>query len=143
LSAVFIAGNRTSATVNGGTGGSLSAPTTYNAANQVIGWSYDAAGNLLNDGTDTGGSSSAPATYDALNRLTSQGGTSYAYNGDGVLVAQTSGGSATTYTQDLLAPLAQILTDTSTGLGAGGSARYVYGHERLVSSAGDWYIAVC
>jgi hypothetical protein len=46
----------------------------------VIGWSYDAAGNLLNDGTSTGGSASAPATSDALNRLTSQGGTSYGYN---------------------------------------------------------------
>jgi RHS repeat-associated protein len=132
-----LAGNRLSAAENGVQVQSRS----YNAANQVIGWSYDAAGNLLNDGTDTGGSSSASTTYDALNRLTSQGGASYASNGDGVLVGQTSGGSTTTYAQDLVAPLAQILTDTSTGLGAGGSARYVYGNERLTSSAGDWYIA--
>jgi uncharacterized protein RhaS with RHS repeats len=35
---------------------------SYNAANQVIGWQYDAAGNLLNDGTNS-------YTYDPLNRL--------------------------------------------------------------------------
>lgn len=54
------AGNRTSVTVNGTT-----TTTSYNAANQVIGLSYNAAGNLLNDGTTTYG-------YDALNRLTAR-----------------------------------------------------------------------
>ena len=33
---------------------------SYNAANQVIGWQYDAAGNLLHDGTNS-------YTYDPLN----------------------------------------------------------------------------
>jgi hypothetical protein len=40
----------------------------------------------------------------------------------------TDGLSSCLYTQDLVAPLSQILHD--------GSARYVYGHE--VSSAGEW-----
>ncbi|NTW02501.1 MAG: hypothetical protein HGA19_14685, partial [Oscillochloris sp.] len=66
---------------------------SYNAANQVVGWSYDAAGNLLSDGATT-------STYDALGRTLTQGGTSYAYNGDGVLVQA----GTITYTQDLASP---------------------------------------
>ena len=88
----------------------------------MVGWSYDAAGNLLIDGTTA-------YTYDALGRTLTQGSTSYAYNGDGVLV--TAG--ATSYTQDLASPLSQILTD--------GSANYVYGRDRLASSAGTWYLS--
>jgi hypothetical protein len=42
------AGNRTSATQNGAT-----TSRSYDAANQVVGWSYEAAGNLLNDGSTT------------------------------------------------------------------------------------------
>jgi RHS repeat-associated protein len=100
---------------------------SYNAANQVIGWSYDAAGNLLSDGSIT-------SSYDALSRLTSQDGRAYSYNGDGVLVAQTVGTTTTHYTQDLAAPLSQVLND--------GNASYVYGHERLVgqmASTNVWF----
>ncbi|NTU85720.1 MAG: RHS repeat-associated core domain-containing protein, partial [Chloroflexales bacterium] len=111
-----LAGNRTSATVNGAT-----TTQSFNAANQVLGWSYDAAGNLLSDGTTT-------YTSDALGRTLTQGGTSYSYNGDGVLVQA----GAIHYTQDLAAPLSQILSD--------GSASYVYGLDRLASSAGAWYL---
>lgn len=118
-----LAGNRTAAWENSVQVQSRS----YNAANQVVGWSYDAAGNLLSDG-------SSSSIYDALNRLMSQAGTSYAYNGDGVLVEQTVGITTTHYTQDLAAPLSQVLND--------GSASYVYGHERLagqVSGTTMWY----
>ncbi|NTW04457.1 MAG: hypothetical protein HGA19_24870, partial [Oscillochloris sp.] len=38
----------------------------------------------------------------------------------------------TRYTQDLASPLSQILND--------GSANYLYGRERLASSAGTWYL---
>jgi hypothetical protein len=48
---------------------------TYNVANQVDGWTYDAAGNLTDDGT---------ATY------------TYTYTGDGVLIDDRT----THYTQD-------------------------------------------
>ncbi len=54
------------------------------AAQQVDGWDYDAAGNLLRDAIHT-------------------------YNGDGVLVAGTTAGGVTTYVQDLVAPLRQVL----------------------------------
>ncbi|MBX0329999.1 RHS repeat-associated core domain-containing protein [Oscillochloris sp. ZM17-4] len=119
-----LAGNRTSATING-----VTTSRSYNVANQVQGWSYDNAGNLLSDGTTT-------YTYDALGRTLTQGSTSYSYNGDGVLVQA----GATHYTQDLASPLSQILSDPSTGLGAGGSANYLYGLDRLASSAGAWYL---
>jgi len=56
-----LAGNRTAVRANG----ALIANLSYNDANQVIGWSYDAAGNLLSDGTTT-------RSYDALNRLVAQ-----------------------------------------------------------------------
>ncbi|NTW02499.1 MAG: hypothetical protein HGA19_14675 [Oscillochloris sp.] len=92
-----------------------------NAANQVVSFSYDAAGNLLSDGTTT-------STYDALGRTITQGSTRYSSNGDGVLVAA----GTIAYTQDLASPLSQILSN--------GSANYLYGRERLASSTGVWYL---
>jgi YD repeat-containing protein len=69
------AGNRTGVWVNG----TRTVTQTFNAANQVSGFSYDAAGNLTNDGTATYG-------YDALGRMTIRNTTPYTYNGDGALV---------------------------------------------------------
>jgi RHS repeat-associated protein len=121
-----LAGNRTSVTRNG-----VQTSYAYNAANQVIGWTYDAAGNLLSDGTTS-------YSYDALDRVlsTTSGGTTrtHAYNGDGVRVGQSVGGVTTRYAQDLAAPLNQVLAD--------GSASYIYGHERLAGVQGGartWY----
>jgi RHS repeat-associated protein len=126
-----LAGNRTDAWVNG-------APVEhrdYDAANQVVGWQYDAAGNLLDDGA-------ASYSYDALDRLTgvTQGGTTTTstYNGDGVLVAQTAGGATTRYAQDLAAPTSQVL---QIAQGAN-TTTYLYGADRLasVSASGRmWY----
>jgi YD repeat-containing protein len=106
----------------------------YDAANQVEGWQYDATGNLVNDGRTT-------YTYDALNRLSSRtlNGTTdrYMYNGDGVLTADTVNGNATTYTQDLAAPLAQVLQ-----VSGGQPTTYLYGLERLAEVRGSqrtWY----
>lgn len=121
-----LAGNRIRATANG-----VTTSRTYNAANQVDGWSYDATGNLLNDGTTTYG-------YDALSRLTSQGGASLTYNGDGTLVARSVGATTTRYVQDFAVPLSQVLND--------GTANYlVYspGERLAISPSGTrtWYIA--
>src|SRR5205814_1349060 len=84
-------GNRTGVTVNG-------APTetrSYDAADQVVGWQYDAGGQLLSDGAQG-------YTYDPLGRLSSAtkagSTTTYGYNGDGVLATQTAGGATTRYT---------------------------------------------
>ena len=66
----------------------------------MLGWQYDAAGNLVGDGSST-------YTYDALNRLrTVTAGSqtrSFSYNGDGVLVQQVANGIATRFAQDLQA----------------------------------------
>jgi hypothetical protein len=121
-----LAGNRTEVREND----ALVADLRYNDANQVIGWSYDATGNLLNDGTTT-------RSYDARNRLVAQDEEGHSmlrsstYNGDGVLVSD----GTTTYAQDLAAPLRQVLSD--------GTATYVYGQEHLTAAAGSgqtWYV---
>jgi len=124
-------GNRTEVKTNG----TVSESRGYNAADQVVGWTYDAAGNLLSDGTTN-------STYDALSRMltTTKGSEqrSYTYNGDGVLVAQTANGVQTRLTQDLVSPLSQILQATQGTT----TKHYVYGHERLYEQAGSvktWY----
>jgi RHS repeat-associated protein len=127
-----LAGNRTSVQLNSGT----PAVTTYNVANQITnaGFTYDNAGNLLNDGT-------AAYTYDALSRTTARGTTSYAYNGDGTLVSQTASSVTTRYTQDLAAPLSQVL---QTQVGAAARTEYLYGLTRLASlnsGVKTWYAA--
>ena len=59
----------------------------FDAANQVVGWGYDAAGNVLSD-------TSRSYPDDVLNRLTglSEGSRqhAYAYNGDGLVISQKS-----------------------------------------------------
>jgi YD repeat-containing protein len=74
-----LVGNRRSVTVNG----KKVEQHTYDAADQVVGWTYDGAGNLLQDGSNT-------YTYDALKRLAQVDKTPgqtyiYTYNGDNVL----------------------------------------------------------
>jgi len=49
--------------------------------------------------------------------------TTFAYNGDGVLVAQTVDGVETTFVQDVGGPLSQILVETS----GGSTERHLYG----------------
>jgi RHS repeat-associated protein len=118
------AGNRTGVWLNG----TRTVTQTYNAANQVNGFSYDAAGNLTNDGT-------AAYTYDALGRMIVRGTTPYTYTGDGVLVFD----GTTRYTQDLAAPLSQVLQTTQ----GSATTQYVYGRDRLAAVAGStrtWYV---
>ena len=118
-----LAGNRTSAWVDS----LLVQSASYNDANQVVGWTYDATGNLISTGVVT-------YTYDALNRQIARDSVAYDYNGDGVLVALDDG-ALTRYVQDLASPLPVILDD--------GAAQYVYGHERLFGDDGSdrtWYL---
>jgi RHS repeat-associated protein len=118
------AGNRTGVWLNG----TQVVTQTFNAANQVNGFTYDAAGNLTNDGTATYG-------YDALDRMIMRGTTAYTYNGDGALVDD----GMTRYTQDLAAPLSQILQTTQGST----TTNYLYGLDRLAAQAGStktWYV---
>jgi RHS repeat-associated protein len=117
-----LVGNRTGVWVNG----IRTETKTFDAANQVVGWTYDAAGNLLYDGSLSYG-------YDALNRLVQQGTSVNRYNGDGALV-QTD---RVAYTQDLASSLSKVL-QINDGTH---HTNYIYGHERLLSDAagGEWY----
>ena len=121
-------GNRLSATVD-----STTTTRSYDAANQVSGWTYDVAGNLTNDGTAT-------YTYDKLNRLTkvTTGGligsttTSYGYHGE-ELIQQVSGTKTTTLSQDRMAGLSQVL-QTDQG---GTITTYAYGLDRVSTITGS------
>ena len=94
---------------------------TFNTANQVDGFTYDAAGNLSNDGSTTYG-------YDTLGRLIERGAAVYAYNGDGVLVVHSDASTTTRYTQDLASPLTQVLQTTAIS-----TTNYLYGLDRLAA----------
>src|SRR5205823_576199 len=92
---------------------------TYDDASQLTnaggtGYSYDLNGNVTARGSDT-------FAWDHENRMTQSvvGGvtTIYAYNGDGLRVSQTSGGTTTSYVWDILASPPKIIqasTSSST-----------------------------
>ena len=124
------AGNRTDVWENS----ALVSHQTYNAANQVDGWTYDAVGNLLNDGTTT-------YTYDTLNRLRRTAAAAaqsfYDYNGDGVLIARSLNSNFTRFSQDLALPLPQILQTSWSS-----DDTFIYGRERLAMTNAwgrSWY----
>ncbi|HIK11545.1 MAG TPA: RHS repeat protein, partial [Oscillatoriaceae cyanobacterium M33_DOE_052] len=60
--------------------------------NRVVGWSYDASGNLLSDGANS-------YSYNAVGQITSSsnGNSSYGYDGDGKRVKKTENGVTTYY----------------------------------------------
>jgi RHS repeat-associated protein len=127
-----LAGNRTEVRVNG----AVTESRSYDATDQVTGWQYDAAGNLLSDGATT-------YTYDALNRaLTTNAGSetrSYSYNGDGTLLQQTANGVTTSYAQDLATQESQVLQTTQGTT----TTLYLYGADRLAAVSGptrSWYV---
>ena len=113
-----LAGNRTQAAANGAT----TQQYAYDAANQVQGWTYDPAGNLLVGGGTANNYDDTRARVPG--RLTAGNvgaqGSTYSYNGDGTLVGQATGGVATGYAQDLAGGQSQVLAIT-TGSGAGAS----------------------
>lgn len=88
-------GNRTAQTVTVGTAPSNSV-TVSTTTNQITtsGYTYDANGNMTNDGENT-------LIYDAENRATSSadgsGTATYAYEASGLRVQKTFGGTTTTY----------------------------------------------
>ena len=75
-------GNLLSASVTQGTAPMLSVAAGTN--NRLVGYSYDAAGNMLNDG-------SFAYAYDAENRMKTAASVSYTYDGDGRRVQKSSG----------------------------------------------------
>jgi len=111
----------------------------YDNANRLMkvneaNYSWDANGNLLNDGTNT-------YTYDSANRLTHlvnpKDDISYAYNGLGDRISKTSAGKTengtwsrtANYKLDMNAGLTQVLND--------GTSTYLYGVGRISQENDD------
>ena len=104
-------------------------PYDYDDANRLtsvdgVDYTWDANGNLLNDGENT-------YTYDSANRLTAVSSqqsavSSYTYNGQGDRLQQTVNGETTTYLNDLNAGLTQVLDD--------GTNKYLYGNGRIAQT---------
>jgi RHS repeat-associated protein len=101
---------------------------TYDEANRLtavgsVSYTWDANGNLLNDGTNT-------YTYDSANRLTAvtggQNAVSYVYDGLGNRLQQTANGTTITYVNDLNGGLTQVLSD--------GTNTYLYGNGRTAQA---------
>ncbi len=142
------AGNRNVAKVERG-GHTQEQRDIYNAADEVNGATYDPAGNLeIPEG------SSSHYSFDALNRLTqvtSGAGnqattTTYQYNGDGDLAAETTGGDPTRYTLDVAGALTERLgAQTQPAHGASRAEWYVQGWGQALSSESrnqtTWYVA--
>jgi len=126
------AGNRTSETVTIGAGSPTTTNFAYNPGNQIAnsGYTYDARGNLTNDGVNT-------YTWDRANRLLSSTGVSYAYDGLGNRITRTAGGVTVRTLLDLQPGLTQVLTST-TGANV---TRYVGAPGELLAqkdSSANW-----
>jgi RHS repeat-associated protein len=87
-------GNRTNQTVTAGIGTS---PTFSFTNNQIDGYCYDAAGNLLREGA----CGSNTYTYDAENRMISAPNTTYFYDADGRRIRKTVSGVNHDFLYDL------------------------------------------
>ncbi|MGH9685401.1 MAG: RHS repeat domain-containing protein [Candidatus Acidiferrales bacterium] len=128
-------GNRLTQTPTKGACGSWN--QSYNANNRISGWSYDASGNLLNDGSHS-------YTYDAENRITTVDGgatASYVYDGLGRRVRKTIGSFSTDYIYGLSG---EVITEMTTGCSPNcWSKGYIYGDGGLVAeyASGTTYFA--
>src|SRR5882762_669347 len=114
-------GNRTNQTVTSGTCGA--SQLTINTKNQIsnTGILYDAAGNMINDGTHT-------YTFDAENRLTSVDGGStatYVYDALGRRVEKIRGSTQTWYDYDINGNVMNDWNQTS-------SIDYIYLNGQLI-----------
>jgi RHS repeat-associated protein len=109
--------------------------------------SYDANDRNAADSHDPNGntivSNNTSYTYDSENRLTSAGGVSYVYDGDGHRVAKTEGGVTTRYLVDPNNPtgFAQTVEELQGGRVV---RQYTYGHD-LISQrqliGGQWRVS--
>jgi RHS repeat-associated protein len=91
--------------------------------NQLVGYQYDIAGNMMNDGSHN-------YTYDAENRISQvDGGTTatYVYNESGQRVRKATG---STWTEYFYAPDGKVLSDYN---GTGYPKEYIYAGDRLVA----------
>ena len=115
-------GNLTNKTPGSPAGESLNKAADAN--NHLSGLTYDAAGNVINDGL--GGA----FVYDAENRITSTGGVTYSYNADGRRIKKSNG------TNYWYGPGEQVFAETDS---SGAWTNYIFfGGQRLARNvSGD------
>ncbi len=114
-------GNMTQQQGTGGTCFNFSAVVSPLNNNQLAGYAYDIAGNMINDGLHG-------YTYDAENRITQVGSNaSYIYNENGQRVRKTVGAGFTEY---FYAPDGKVLAEYN---GSGYPTEYLYARDRLVA----------
>jgi RHS repeat-associated protein len=87
----------------------------------LVNYSYDNRGNRA-VATPQYGSAKA-YSYDQADRLTSAGGASYAYDGDGLRISKTMSGTTKPFTYDRASGLPLVLSD--------GDNKYIYGADGL------------
>jgi RHS repeat-associated protein len=121
-------GNRTLQTVTHGSGpssGLTISPTTNRITDS--GYSYDANGNMTNDGVNA-------LTYDAENRQITAGNATYTYDGASLRVKKVSGGTTTVY----VFSGQKVIAEYENGAAVGSPTReYVYlGSQRLAKIEG-------
>jgi RHS repeat-associated protein len=85
-------------TISGTTGNPMSVNQAVNVKNQftLLGYGYDAAGNVLQDGSGNTSCSGNAYTWNSEEQLTCALGASYTYDGDGARVEKTGGGATAT-----------------------------------------------
>jgi len=116
--------NRTAQTPTKGSCGMWS--SSYTGNNQISGYSYDAAGNLLNDGSHS-------YTYDAENRINAVNGGStatYVYDADGKRVSKKVSGVESDYIFD---PSGNPMTIFSSGCGNCWASGFVFANGRQIA----------
>ena len=114
------------------TSSALGLPSTveyvYDDANRLtsvngVTYTWDANGNLLNDGVNT-------YSYNTANQLKTMTGSSiaasYSYNGLGDRLQEIANGQTTTFAMDYSTGLTQVLND--------GTSNYIYGNDRIAQT---------
>jgi RHS repeat-associated protein len=122
-------GNRLNQNVTAGTANQI-ALTVDATTNHITGssYAYDAGGNMTNDGLNT-------LVYDAENRTTSSSGSSssgtYTFDGNGLRVTKSSGGTTTVY----IFSGSKVLAEYDNGAApASPSREYIYAGASLVAT---------
>jgi RHS repeat-associated protein len=122
-------GNRTAQTVTAGTGPSNSV-TVSATTNRITtsGYSYDASGNMTNDGSNT-------LTYDGENRTITSSGSlgsgTYTYDGNGLRVKKVSGSTTTVSVYSSGKVIAEYLNGAAP---SSPTNEYIYGAGQLIAA---------
>jgi RHS repeat-associated protein len=134
-------GNRSAQSIYSGCVPPMTCPTNSvtpdTATNRVSGDCYDSNGNLLAESAPP--CPSPTYTYDAENRMVNYSSAAYAYDGNGVRVVKSSGGTTTVY----ILSGSKVIAEYDNGAAVGSPSReYIYSGAQLlakIDSSGTKY----